>query len=249
MTSPDQTLANRLRERAKLLVRGALMRADLEVSRGAYATRLSRALAARDVTAVLDVGANVGQYATLLRRAGYTGRVVSCEPLSGAFEQLQRRAAGDATWTTLRTAVGRERGETTINVSANSFSSSLLPMTDAHRESAPGSAYVASETVPVTTVRALMAGNELEPERTLLKIDTQGYEAEVLAGAGELVEQLGAVQLELSFVELYEGQELFDAHYARMRELGFRLHIIEPGFSSPDDGRMMQVDGLFVRQD
>lgn len=248
MTSPDQTLANRLRERAKLLVRGALMRADLEVSRGAYATRLSRALAARDVIAVLDVGANVGQYATLLRRAGYSGRIVSCEPLSGAFEQLQRRAAGDEAWTTLRTAVGRERGETSINVSANSFSSSLLPMTDAHRESAPGSAYVASETVPMTTVRALMAGNELEPERTLLKIDTQGYEAEVLAGAGDLVETLGAVQLELSFVELYEGQELFDAHYARMRELGYRLHIVEPGFSSPDDGRMLQVDGLFVRE-
>lgn len=248
MTSPDQTLANRLRERAKLLVRGALMRADLEVSRGAYATRLSRALAARDVIAVLDVGANVGQYATLLRRAGYGGRIVSCEPLSGAFEQLQRRAASDEAWTTLRTAVGRERGETSINVSANSFSSSLLPMTDAHRESAPGSAYVASETVPMTTVRALMAGNELEPERTLLKIDTQGYEAEVLAGAGDLVETLGAVQLELSFVELYEGQELFDAHYARMRELGYRLHIVEPGFSSPDDGRMLQVDGLFVRE-
>jgi len=249
VTSPDQTLANRLRERAKLVVRGALMRADLEVSRGAYATRLSRALAARDVTAVLDVGANVGQYATLLRRAGYRGRIVSCEPLSGAFAQLQRRAAGDGSWTTLRTAVGPERGETTINVSANSFSSSLLPMTDAHRESAPGSAYVASETVPMTTVRALMAGNELTPERTLLKIDTQGYEAEVLAGAGDVVEQLGAVQLELSFVELYEGQELFDAHYARMRELGFRLHIIEPGFSSPDDGRMLQIDGLFVRED
>lgn len=248
MTSPDQTLANRMRERAKLIVRGALMRADLDVTRGAYATRLARTLAARDLQTVLDVGANVGQYGSLLRRAGYAGRIVSCEPLSGAFAQLQRRAAGDPAWTTLRTAVGRERGDTTINVAANSFSSSLLPMTDAHRLSAPGSDYVAQETVPVTTVRALVAGHEVAPERTLLKIDTQGYEAEVLAGAGDLLDQLGAVQLELSFVELYEGQELFDAHYERMRERGFRLHIIEPGFSSPEDGRMLQIDGLFVRE-
>lgn len=248
MTSPDQTLANRVRERAKLLLRSTLMRADLEISKGPYATRVARVLAARDLEAVLDVGANVGQYSTLLRRAGFSGRIVSCEPLSGAYGQLARRAAGDAEWITLHTAVGRERGETTINVSANSFSSSVLPMTDAHRRTAPGSDYVASETVPMTTVRALVSSQQLDPRRTLLKIDTQGYESEVLAGAGDLVGLFGAVQLELSFVELYAGQTLFDEQYERMRELGFGLHVMEPGYSSPDDGRMLQIDGLFVRE-
>lgn len=248
MTSPDQTLANRVRERAKLLLRSTLMRADLEISKGPYATRVARVLAARDLEAVLDVGANVGQYSTLLRRAGFAGRIVSCEPLSGAYGQLARRAGGDTRWTTLHTAVGRERGETTINVSANSFSSSVLPMTDEHKRTAPGSDYVASETVAMTTVRALVASQELDPVRTLLKIDTQGYESEVLAGAGDLVGRFGAVQLELSFVELYEGQTLFDEQYARMRELGFGLHVMEPGYSSPDDGRMLQIDGLFVRE-
>ena len=78
--SPDQTLANRARERVKLLVRGALMRADLEVSRGPYTSRVARTLHAQGIDTVLDVGANVGQYASLLRRAGFAGRILSCEP-------------------------------------------------------------------------------------------------------------------------------------------------------------------------
>ena len=229
------------------MVRGALMRADLEVTRGPYTSRVARTLAARDVDTVLDVGANVGQYATLVRRAGFEGRIISCEPLSGAFGELSRRAAKDPRWTPLRTAVGAAPGEATINVSANSFSSSVLDMTEAHRSSAPGSAYVASETVAMTTVADVVAAQGLVPARTLLKIDTQGYEEEVLAGAGDLVRWFGAIQLELSFVELYAGQRLFDDLYELMRGRGFRLQIIEPGFSD-SSGRLLQCDGLFVRE-
>ena len=242
----DQTLANRLRERAKLVVRGVLQRADLDVSRGTYTNRLARTLEARGIDCVLDIGANVGQFATLTRRSGFGGRIISCEPLTGAFGQLSGRAAGDDQWVPLHTAVGRSAGETTINVSANSFSSSVLDMTDAHLISAPGSGYISSETVPMTTVRDLVAEHSVDPAHTLLKIDTQGYEEEVLAGAGDLVGEFAAIQLELSFVELYAGQQLFDDLYARMRGLGYRLQIIESGFSDAT-GRMLQCDGLFVR--
>ena len=244
--SPDQTLANRARERVKLVMRGALMRVDLDVTRGPYVSRVARTLSAHGVDTVLDVGANVGQFASLIRRAGFAGRILSCEPLSGAFGELRKRAERDALWTPVRTAVGRELGETKINVSANSFSSSVLGMTDAHRNSAPGSGYVAQETVPLTTVAKLVADHGIAPSRTLLKIDTQGYEDEVLAGAADLVGVFAAIQLELSFVELYTGQQLFDDLYARMRGLGYSLYILEPGFSDAD-GRLLQCDGLFVR--
>lgn len=244
----DQTLANRLRERAKLLVRSVLHRVDLDVSRGPYPSRLVRTLESRGIDTMLDVGANVGQFASMTRRAGFSGRIVSLEPLSGAFGELRGRAERDPDWEVLQAAVGRDAGTTTINVSANSFSSSLLDMTDAHLSSAPGSGYITSETVALTTVADLVAEHDLVPERTLLKVDTQGYEDEVLSGAGALVGRFAAVQLELSLVELYDGQKLFHDHYSLLREWGYRLHIIEPGFSSPD-GQMMQCDGLFVRAD
>jgi len=243
----DQSLANRVRERAKLMVRGVLHRVDLDLSRDPYPHRLARTLDTLEIDTILDIGANVGQYASMVRRAGFDGRIISCEPLTGAYGELAGRARRDDRWTPLRTAVGSKAGTTTINVAANSFSSSVRTMTDAHLTNAPGSEYISTETVDVTTVRDLVEGHSVAPARALLKIDTQGFEDEVLAGAGDHVDEFAAIQLELSMVELYEGQRLFDDHYAYMRDLGFRLHIMEPGFAGRT-GQMLQCDGLFVRE-
>lgn len=242
----DQSFANRARESAKLALRRTLQRADLEIGRGSYATRLVNTLRSRDVDTVLDVGANVGQYATLTRSAGFGGRIISCEPLVGAFAELSGRAGRDASWTPLNVAVGAETGTTEIHVSANSFSSSIRDMTSSHLDAAPGSAYIAVETVPVTTVTEIVRDHGVDPARTLLKIDTQGFEHEVLRGAGDLVGQFAAIQLELSFVELYTGQRLYGDLMADMEQAGYRVQQIDPGFSDPS-GRLLQVDGLFVR--
>ena len=244
----DQSLRNRARESVKLGVRGLLQKADVEIGRGTFANRLARTCDAFGIDTVLDVGANVGQYATMLRRAGFAGRILSCEPLTGAFGELASRADGDARWQTLHTAVGAEPGTVSIHVSENSFSSSIRDRTDAHLDNAPGSHYIATEEVPVTTVAGLVDTHGVDPARCLLKIDTQGYEGEVLRGAGELVGRVQAIQLEMSFVELYAGQLLYDDLMAAMVAAGYRLHTLDPGFSAAD-GRLLQVDGLFVRAD
>lgn len=245
-TSPDQTMRNRLTESAKLAVRGTLQRFDVSVSRGVHANHVARTLAAHRLDTMLDIGANVGQFALSVRRAGFDGRMISCEPLSGAYGELARRAAGDAAWEPLNVAVGRSVGEAVINVSANSYSSSILPMTDTHRREAPGSDYVATERIPLTTVAKLVDEHRVDPARALLKIDTQGYEAEVLAGANDLVRDFGALQLEISFVELYETQQLAEATIGQLRDWGYRLQTLEPGFSD-ETGRLLQCDILVVR--
>lgn len=142
--------------------------------------------------------------------------------------------------------MGASTGTTSINVSANSFSSSIRSMNDAHLEAAPDSKYIATEEVAVTTVRDIVAAHDLDPAHSLLKIDTQGFEDEVLRGAGELIGLIAAVQLELSFVELYEGQLLFDELVATMASSGYRIQQLQPGISDRT-GRMLQTDGLFVR--
>ena len=237
------------REYAKLALRQVLYRRHLDLVSDPYPVRIATTLTHLGTTTVLDVGANIGQFATALRASGYRDAIVSCEPLSEAFAHLQRRAAHDAGWTVRRTAVGSEVGTAEINVSANSFSSSLLEMTDAHTSAAPGSETVAAESVPLTTVAELFGELDLDPDRTLLKIDTQGYEAHVLDGAGPLVGKLAAIALELSFVALYAGQPLFDDLVTRMRTAGYVLYAIEGGFGDKRTGRMMQCDGLFVRAD
>ena len=237
------------REYAKLAVRRVLYRRHLDLVADPYPVRIAALLGHLGATTVLDVGANIGQYATALRASGYDGAIVSCEPLSDAFAHLQRRSARDPRWEVRRTAVGSEIGTAEINVSANSFSSSLLEMTDAHTSAAPGSETVAAEHVPLTTVAELVRELDLDPDRTLLKIDTQGYEAPVLDGAGPLVGKLAAIALELSFVPLYAGQQLFDELVGRLREAGYVLYAIEGGFGDKRTGRMLQCDGLFVRAD
>lgn len=240
-------LGDARREAMKLLLRRQLQRLDLGIGRDPMMRRLQRMLAAASVETVLDVGANRGQYAALLRAAGFTGTIHSFEPLVDAYSSLAARAARDADWHVHHFALGSAPTRTDINVSANSYSSSLLPMTPSHLAAAPGSEVVGTEEVEVRTLDALVSELDLDAYRTLLKIDTQGYEAEVLAGAGSLLGKVAAIQLELSLVTLYEGQPLFDELRERMTELGLELVLLEPGIADAQ-GRMLQCDGVFLRR-
>lgn len=246
MTS--QPLGIRVRESAKLGVRKHLARADLAISRDPFASRLTRALRSAHINQVLDIGANVGQYARMLRDCGYAGRIVSVEPLVDAYHHLQRRSEGDQLWTTLNAAVGAQPGSAQINVSANSYSSSLLSMTAAHVKADPRSAVIGTQHVDVVTVVDVVDACGLTPRRCLLKIDTQGFEQQVLDGAGDLVRQFAAVQVELSLVELYRGQRLFGDMVEFLHGHGFTLWSLETGISD-EDGRLLQADGLFIRTD
>ena len=239
----------RTREYAKIALRTVLYKRHLDLVPDPYPVRVATTLNWLRMTTVLDIGANIGQYASALRASGYRGDIVSCEPLSDAFDHLRRRSDRDPRWQVVRTAVGATAGSTQINVSANSYSSSLLPMTAAHTDAAPGSQFVRTEEVPVTTVAELVDARRIDPGRTLLKIDTQGYEAPVLDGAGSLLESFAGVSLELSFVPLYDGQQLFDDLTTRLRGRGFTLYGLDAGFGDPRSGRMLQCDGLFVRTD
>jgi FkbM family methyltransferase len=237
------------REQLKVAVRSTLHKRNLDLVKDPFPRRIAASLAFFDVETVIDVGANVGQYGAALRASGFGGQIVSVEPLSDAYGRLARRCANDPQWVAVHTAVGAAPGTLSINVSANSYSSSVLPMTSAHTGAAPGSEYVGAEAVPVTTVAELVERFGLDPARTWLKIDTQGYEAPVLDGAGPLLGTFAAVQLELSFVPLYDGQALFDELVGRLAGAGHVLFGLEAGFSDPRTGRTLQCDGVFVRSD
>ena len=102
----------------------------------------------REIDLVLDVGANKGQFGLSLRnQIGYRGRIVSFEPLSEAFAELRRIAARDVAWSCHNLALGDETGSATINISANSHSSSLLPVSEHTLEIEPSVAYLGHETV------------------------------------------------------------------------------------------------------
>jgi FkbM family methyltransferase len=208
--------------------------------------RLARVLSSLEVELVLDVGANRGQFASGLRAAGYSGQIRSFEPVSDAFQELARRAAKDPYWDAFRSAVGSDIGTKQINVASNhAASSSFLPLMQAHAEAAPDIQYVRVEQVPISTLDALTV--DLEPARRVcIKIDTQGYEREVLAGSTGTIQQAQAVLMEVSFVELYEGSLLLPEALSMMEQQGFVVGGVERGFCHPS-GQVLQADMIFVR--
>jgi FkbM family methyltransferase len=199
------------------------------------------------IDCVADIGANSGQYASMLRRNGYRGSIFSFEPLASAFAALAGRAADDPSWYFFHDAVGASGGRAEMNVSANSYSSSLLPMEQRHTESDPASRYIAREPVHVTTLDDGLLPLLAPDARVLLKIDTQGYEAKVLDGAASLLDRVRIVECELSLAPLYDGQPPFSEILARLAARGFAPAHFEPGFSERETGHCLQVDGIFVK--
>lgn len=210
---------------------------------------LCRMLAVHQVTAVFDVGASTGCFASHLFDAGFDGRVVSFEPLTRSHSELLNAARGNTRWIVAPAlAIGSERGTSTINVSANVGSSSLLPMLSAHLAVAPPSAFIGKETVQVTTLDDVASDFLAGEDVVFIKIDVQGFESEVLKGAQHTLARAAGVHVELSFVPLYEGQSLFQDLWHHLSSLGFEPWAFFPAFTDNTTGRMLQIDGVFFRQ-
>lgn len=243
MTDQPSLLQRAVHE-TKLLVH----RAGFDVTRDTFKYRFVYQLHEHGIDSVLDVGANSGQFGVLLRQSRFRGRIHSVEPLQAAYTQLAARAARDPLWTTQRAAVSAEPGTLTMNVSGNSVSSSVLPMLDRHASAAPSAQYVGHEEVPATTVDEIVTAQDFVPEKTLLKIDVQGYEKEVLNGAMKSLPALCGLRTEMSLVPLYDGQALLPEILDLLGRHGFELWFVEPGFTEPDTRRLLQLDGVFFRR-
>lgn len=201
------------------------------------------------VDMVLDVGANIGEYASDLRRAGYRGQIISFEPLSVAHEVLVHRSRNDRLWIAApRTAIGDINGAATINVSRILVSSSLLNMAPLHQQLTPSAVYCGTEVVPLSRLDTVGRNYVNAASVVFLKVDTQGFEWNVVEGARGILSNVIGMQLELSVSALYENQILLDEMLQLMRDKGFRLHGFIPGLRDVKSGLLLQVDGIFVRR-
>lgn len=232
----------------KFQLKKSLRKIGLKVSRVSNSTPNLYEILKVDL--IFDVGANQGQYAESIFNEGYKGKIVSFEPLPDVHGILEKKSQKIPTWTVFpRTAVGASVGETAINVSENSFSSSILPILKSHTQAAPNSKFIDKIPTPVTTIDSIMGKFASANSRVLLKIDTQGFEAEVLKGCMESLHNLSAIQLEMSIVPLYEGEKLYPYFFDFFARNNFKLWNIIPGFTNPDTGQLLQFDAVFVRED
>ncbi|WP_237752586.1 FkbM family methyltransferase [Mycolicibacterium aromaticivorans] len=204
-----------------------------------------------EVNVVVDVGANDGAFAASIREVGYAGRIISFEPVSTPFSALSKRAAHDSKWDVYRCVIGANKGRATINIAGNAaLSSSVLPMLDAHIAAGPDTRYIGTETVDQDCLDSILPRIGVSADdRTFVKLDVQGYEAEVLDGASDLLAGSGIIglQLELSLTPLYEGAMTYREGLERTDALGMCLMGLGPVFTDPVSGRLLQADAIFFR--
>ena len=213
-----------------------------------YNARILDFFSTHKINTVLDIGANIGQFAMELRESGYNGRIISFEPLSEAYSHLLINSKNDSNWIIApRMAIGNEEGKKTINISGNSYSSSILKMTGTHIKGAPDSAYIDSEEIYINKLDNIWKTFLKNEDNIFIKIDVQGYESQVLEGATNILPKIKGIQIELSLVPLYENQLLFRDMLDYITNLGFEFCDILPGFRDRQSGKLLQFDGIFFR--
>jgi len=210
----------------------------------AHLLGLRRWLDRAGIELVIDVGGNIGQFASALRYIGYRGDILSLEPIPDAFAALSHRMHGDERWHGMQIAIGDRVGEETLNIMAETVFSSFRPRVTQNES--------ASDTVrekllvPVRTLESIIDEMNLVSRlsRTLVKSDTQGYELSVLRGLGKYIDRVKLVQCELSSIPLYDGSPFMTEIIDFLHEHHFQSVSFAP--VSGESVRPLEFDYLCV---
>jgi len=223
--------------------RGYIVEPRRHVTLIALAERLRQIFADYTIETVIDVGANEGQYGAFLReRVGFAGRIESFEPIPSVVQKLRKRTAVDDKWTVHERALGAEAGHRTLNVAALTVFSSFHPIAQEHRATIP---VAESINVAMTTLDAEIFG-KVDLRHTYLKLDTQGFDLEVLKGAPRSIAHIPALQTEVSFQPFYRNMPSYRDSLDAFGRHGF---VVADFFLAAADGNRvaMEFDCLMVR--
>jgi FkbM family methyltransferase len=196
---------------------------------------------------LLDVGANVGQSCRRFRENKFTGRIISFEPLPDACAKLRERMSADLQWSLCETCLGESDGTVELVVGGgDGQSSSVFDVRPDRYGVLAGRAPVKRISVGMRTLDSVCKELGFAPARTFLKLDVQGAELKVLAGATGILAEVPAIQTEMALVPTYVGQPVFGEVLQYLRDKGFYLHHLYNGWTTPSMGELLETDGLFL---
>ena len=195
---------------------------------------------------ILDIGANTGQFAELIRQVCPGARIISFEPILECFEVLKENRKITPPFEAINTALGNESGTAIIHRNNFSPSSSLLTMRDLHIEELPATRNSMPETISIQKLDELAAALSIESP-LLVKIDVQGFEEQVILGGQAVLKDAVAIVLEVSACSLYDNAPTFDLIYQVLKSMGFSYKGNVDQWKSQVDGRILQFDALFER--
>ena len=204
------------------------------------------ALEAYGFKTIIDVGANRGQFSLLMAGLSPDADIIAFEPLIAAYKKLFQMTRGLPKVRAINSAIGEERAMMLMNVSKRADSSSLLPIGAAQVRIFPGTGHDHQEDVQLAPLSDFIGPKEISSP-SLLKIDVQGYEINVLRGAADHLQTIDVVYIEASFIELYDGQPLASDVIDELLAYRFRLAGVY-NLSLDKNGKAVQADFLFERR-
>lgn len=193
---------------------------------------------------VIDVGANVGQFAVAAASLFKEITLIPIEPDPRVAAKLRTNLSPQVREHIIVTAVGDTTGTAVFHVNRDRQVSSLLELGSARLDAFPGSIVVEEIIVPVTTLDALFANRSLAGP-ILLKIDVQGFEDRVITGASDFLARVSWVLMEVSFSKLYEGERHFNSILELMASKGFVFVRPMNVHFAPNSDEIIEMDALF----
>ncbi len=201
-----------------------------------------------NINLVIDVGANMGQFAIELRHAGYRGQIISFEPLIKCYKHLISIA--DDMWHIENCALGNSNTTETINVSHKTVFSSILNTNEFDRSNFSDSIKVVdTQTITIKKLDDVIGEliNEPEKKKIFLKLDTQGYDNQVILGAKDILTHTHLLQTEVSCKSIYENTPPFYETLKQLSTSGFNVTGIFPLSRDKTSMELLEFDCLLIR--
>ena len=195
---------------------------------------------------VIDVGANVGQFAVAAAKLFPKARVHSFEPAPDSVDELRSNVSTLANVTIYPIALGESEGSVELHINSHNHSNSILRLAEGHRAAFPDAREIGTVAVKLSTLDEVFRNVEL-PAPVLLKLDVQGYEAMALRGGKETLKRIDYAVLEASLKPMYEGEVLLLDLVHMMEDFGFDFRRPIGSLANPETGEVLQMDVLFGR--
>lgn len=194
---------------------------------------------------IIDVGANIGQFALATHRFYPQATIYSFEPVPDCFQKLTNNVKGIYNIHTYNFALGNQNDEISFFQNAHSHASSALKVSKYQKENIPKTKDYQEIKVQCLRLDQFKFDRPLIAP-VLLKLDVQGFEKNVLDGSSDLLEKVDYIVLEVSFISMYEGEALFDEIHTYLKEKGFKL--VAPVGALLDSNLVIpQLDMLYKR--
>lgn len=195
---------------------------------------------------ILDVGGAIGNTARLYAQSFPKSKVWVFEPMHETYSKLQAATSSFPNISLVNKAVGSTLGKSVINRANRITSSSILNIRSEKNSAVFADTLIkkGEEEIEITTLDSTIPK---DAKISILKIDVQGYELEVLKGAKETLMRTNIITLELNNHDNYQNAPKYYEIDEYLRKSNFTVYDLFP--SLKDNGRLKEWDAIYVRNE